>query len=171
MTALQGPRSDEERFPLLPTTRYVGWVALCLGALLAALGSGGWRLLGGGFAVALAVITLLVQARRPVLIVDDAGYRVEVAGRERFRVAWDEVRRVLRDRSESALYVDCGDGRRNLLVPPAGGYAFTFKNRARLVERIVARLPGQVQDVERLEQLGRPALPEGPGSGPAAKSG
>ena len=144
----------EARFMLLSTTRYVIWVAVGLGGLLAVLGpSLWWRGLSGAVALALLLLNWVVGRRRPVLIVDDAGYRVEVAGGERFRVGWDEVHRVLRDREEAALYLDCGDGKRNLLVPPAAGFAFTFSDRDRLVERILARVGDKVQDVERFDKL------------------
>ena len=118
-----------------------------------------WRGLSGGVAVGLLILTWVVSRRRPELIVDDTGYRVEVAGRERFRVGWGEVHRVLRDRSEAALYLDCGDGKRNLLVPPAAGFAFTFTDRAALVDRILARVGDKVQDVERFDKLPLAAAP------------
>lgn len=148
----------EGRFALLSTTRYVGWVAVATGGLLAALGpSLLWQVVSGGAALAVLLGTWAVGKRRPILIVDDAGYRVEVAGHERFRVLWSEVRRVLHDRSEAAVYVDCGDGRRNLLVPPAAGFAFTFSDRERLVTGILARLGDRVQEVERLDKQTLPA--------------
>ena len=148
----------EGRFTLLPTTRYVGWVAVATGGVLAALGpSLLWQALSGGAALAVLLATWAVGKRRPILIVDDAGYRVEVAGNERFRVLWSEVRRVLHDRSEAAVYVDCGDGRRNLLVPPAAGFAFTFSGRERLVQGILARLADKVEEVERLDKQSLPA--------------
>ncbi len=148
----------EARFTLLPTTRYVGWVAVATGAVLAALGpSLVWQIVSGGAALAVLLATWAVGKRRPILIVDDAGYRVEVAGNERFRVLWSEVRRVLHDRSEAAVYVDCGDGRRNLLVPPAAGFAFTFSDRERLVQGILARLGDKIQEVDRLDKHTLPA--------------
>ena len=160
-SALDG--GGEARFTLLPTTRYVSWVAVATGALLAVLApSLGWRVVGGGVALALLLLTWAVGRRRPVLILDGAGYRVEVAGRERLRVAWTEVRRVLCDRSEAALYLDCGDGKRNLLVPPAAGFAFTFSDRQRLSERILAIVGDKVEYVERLDKLPGPAAASGP---------
>lgn len=152
--------TGEERFTLLPTTRYVSWVAIATGVLLAALGpSLAWRLLCGGAALAVLLGNWAIGRRRPVLIIDETGYRVEVAGRERFRVLWAEVRRVLHDRSEAAVYVDCGDGRRNLLVPPAAGFAFTFSDRPHLTARILAKLSDKVQEVARLDKLALPAAP------------
>lgn len=153
-SALDSPGGGEARFTLLPTTRYVSWVAVATGALLAALApSLGWRVLCGAVALALLLLTWALGRRRPVLIVDAAGYRVEVAGRERLRVAWTEVRRVLCDRSEAALYLDCGDGKRNLLVPPAAGFAFTFSDRERLAQRILLLVGDKVEYVERLDKL------------------
>ena len=152
------PQGEETRYTLLPTTRYVSWVAVATGGLLAVMApSVLLRGLSGGMAVALMLLTWAVGRRRPVLILDDAGYRVQVGSRERFRVRWDEVHRVLRDRSEGAVYLDCGDGKRNLLVPPAAGFAFTFSDRVGLVERILTRVGDKVQDVERLDKLPAPA--------------
>jgi hypothetical protein len=151
------PPGESTQYTLLPTTRYVNWVAVAIGGVLAVLApSVLWRVLCGAVALALLLLTWVVGRRRPVLILDDSGYRVEVGGRERFRVRWDEVQRVLRDRSEAALYLDCGDGKRNLLVPPAAGFAFTFSDRLGLVERILGRVGDKVQDVERLDKLPAP---------------
>lgn len=155
--------AGEARFVLLSTTRYVNWVAVGMGALLAAVApSLLMRCVSGGVALALLILTWAVGRQRPVLLLSDTGYRVEVAGRERFRVAWNEVHRVLRDRGEAALYLDCGDGKRNLLVPPATGFAFTFTSRALLVERILSHVGDRVQDVDRFDKLPQntaPALP------------
>lgn len=156
--ALDVAAGAQARFTLLPTTRYVSWVAVATGALLAALApSLLWRLLCGGVALALLLLTWAVGRRRPVLVLDAVGYRVVVAGRERLRVAWTEVQRVLYDRSEAAVYVDCGDGPRNLLVPPAAGFAFTFSDREGLCARILAQVGDKVQEVDRLDKLPAPA--------------
>lgn len=157
------PPEGEERFTLLPTTRYVAWVAILIGAMLAALSPLAWaRLAGAGAALLLLAAQFLLRARRPVLVIDAGGYRVEVAGRARFSVRWEEVQRVLRDDSEQAMYIDCGDRRRNLLLPPRAGFAFTFTQRERLYSLLNALVGGRAQDVPRFDR----ALPAPERDGP-----
>lgn len=141
-----------QRHALLSTARYLLPGAVLCGALLALLAEGRpVRLAFAAGALLLLLLALLQRWRRPVLELDDAGYRVLVAGRPRLRVAWSEVRRVRVDRAEGALYVDCGDPRRNLLLPPTRGYAFTFSDRERLFARVLEAVPpAAVDEVESL---------------------
>ncbi|MCS6912283.1 MAG: hypothetical protein RMK29_16845 [Myxococcales bacterium] len=144
------------RCPLRASGRHLVPIAVAVGVLLGLWAAspaiqaafvGGAALLGG--------LELVLRRRQPVLIVDDQGYRVEVGGRLRLTVRWDEVRRVRYERSERALYVDCGDPARNLLVPPERGYAFTFANRERLVDAILAAVPTRVEEVTDLAGQGQ----------------
>ena len=99
-----------------------------------------------------AVLEALARARRPVLVCDAAGYRVEVAGRVRFAVPWSAVREVRLDRAEGAAYVDCGDKARNLLLPPERGYAFSYGDQAALLAAVLAAVPPErVREVQKLE--------------------
>src|SRR5579883_2844415 len=106
-----------ERFPLLPTTRWLVPIAIVVGLAGLALSDGRTpRLI---YAVGTALVALLwawSRWRRPVLIVDGAGYRVEVAGRLKLKVRFAEVRRARAVPAEQAMYVDCGDPARNLLL-------------------------------------------------------
>lgn len=149
---------DEQRFRLLPTTRFVLPVAVLLGALVAALGTATWMRVSS--AVAVVVLVLLDRAtarRRPVLVLSADGYRVEAGGKTRFFVPWSSVQRVLCDASEQALYVECGDRAKNLLLPPASGFAFTFERRAALYEAVRSAVPDRLQDVARLDAAVLPA--------------
>lgn len=147
---------------LLPTTRYVAWVAVVVGAAMAALSPLAWARGAGALAALLLILSqLILRARRPVLLVDESGYRVEVSGRIRFSVAWTEVRRVLRDPAEEAMYLDCGDRARNLLLPPRAGFAFTFTDRERLYLLLNSRVGRQAQDVPRFDRS-LPAAPPPP---------
>lgn len=143
----------EDRFTLLPTTRYVAWVAIGVGAGLAALSPLAWaRLAGAGAALLILGAQFILRARRPTLVIDAGGYRVEVGGRARFSVRWEEVQRVLRDAAEEAMYIDCGDPRRNLLLPPRAGFAFTFTQRERLYALLNSLVGGRAQDVPRFDR-------------------
>ena len=145
-----------ERFALIVTTRRVLPVAFVI-AMAGVVFSQPF-----GLRVACAVVALLAIAlwlwqwrAQPSLVVDDEGYAVEEHGREKLRVAWSEVKRVLADSAEHALYVDCGDRARNLLVPPRRGFGFRFERAAELYVRICERVPDRVEQVERLDGAGK----------------
>lgn len=138
------------RFPLLPTWRWLMPLAVMLGALgVAFAGANGPRVY---FLVATALVCLLwwVQAwRRPVLIVDDGGYRVRVRGRERLRVRWSEVRSARAVPDEHAMYLDCGDPARNLLLPQHG-YGFRFARQPELYALLATRFGDRLERVAKL---------------------
>lgn len=155
------------RFVLLPTTRYVAWVAIAIGALMAGFSPLWWaRAMGAGAAFLLLGSQFVLRSRRPVLILDDSGYRVEVTGKVRFSVRWEEVRRVLHDRAEEALYLDCsaapgsasgGDRKRNLFLPPRAGFAFTFTDRALLYRMLMEKVGDRVTEIPRFDRALPPA--------------
>ena len=141
------PETAPQRFVLLSTTRHLLPGAIFCGALVALLADGrGVRLAFAAGALLLLGIALLLRRRRPTLELDPEGYQVVVAGQRRFRVAWSEVKRVRVDRAEGALYVDCGDPARNLLLPPTRGYPFTFQDREVLFARVLASVPAALLD-------------------------
>ncbi len=108
-----------------------------------------------GAAIAAGLVAagwIWTQLSARTLVLDDDGYAIEAWGRERLRVHWREVERVRHEPKESALYVDCGDKARNLLVPPARGWGFRFADAAGLCARVLASVPaGRVVEVERLD--------------------
>ena len=109
------------------------------------------RIAFGVSALVVVGVTLLVRRARPQLVLDDSGYAVEELGREKLRVAWSEVVKVRADEAEHALYVDVGDPKRNLLVPPSSGYGFRFERAPELYARILQSVPAE--KVERVEPL------------------
>jgi len=141
------------RHPLIVGTRWLLPIAIVL-ALAAAAAAHGvrTRVIAGCFAL-LGVIAWWWQERhRPTLVLDDAGYAIEQQGKEKLRVAWSEVQTVRFDRREDAIYVDCGDKARNLLVPPRRGYGFRFADAAAVCARVVAAVPAErVVEVERID--------------------
>jgi hypothetical protein len=86
-----------------------------------------------------------------MVIIDENGYAVSERGREKLRVAWTEVKQVKADAAEHAVYVDCGDPARNLLVPPRRGFGFTFERTEELYARILDAVPDRVELVPRLD--------------------
>src|SRR5260370_9697306 len=106
-----------------------------------------------GFTIAFVIAILaIIQSRlQPVLILDDEGYAIQQGAKVLFRVAWSEVKKVRADGKEQALYIDCGDPARNLLVPPARGYGFRFADAPRIYARVLAAVADRVVQVERLD--------------------
>jgi hypothetical protein len=87
------------------------------------------------------------------VVVDDDGYAFEAGGREKLRVRWSDVKKVRHEPREQAVYVDCGDPARNLLVPPRRGFGFHVSDAATLCARVLASVPAEkVETVERLEK-------------------
>src|SRR5215470_17820761 len=116
------------RYPLVATTAWLLPLAVAVavvGVALAQTPVG--RLVAVWFALLGAAAWLWQRRQRPVLLLDDDGWAIEQRGREKVRVRWDEVKVVRLERREHALYVDCGDPTRNLLVPPRRGFGFRFE--------------------------------------------
>lgn len=152
-----------QRFALLSSTRYLLPVALLCALGLTLLGTGTVLRAGAVLAGALLVgLHLLSRRRRPILVIDDRGYAVEVAGQQRFFVPWTAVTRALHDPSEQALYLDCGDPARNLLLPPLAGFAFSFEHRDALYERLLSHIGDRIEVVPRLDAHLPPAPPPPP---------
>jgi hypothetical protein len=142
------------RHPLVATTAWLLplSVLLALAGMLAASATAA-RVASGLFALLGALAWLWQRRHRPMLVVDDAGWAIELLGAEKLRVRWDEVRQVRIEPREHALYVDCGDPARNLLVPPRRGFGFRFAAQEALCARILAAVPAdRVREVERLER-------------------
>jgi hypothetical protein len=140
------------RFPLIFTQRRILPLALAFALAGVVFADGPWtRGVSGTFALATAVAAWVQRRARPALVLDERGYAVEEHGREKLRVAWSEVVKVRADEEEHALYLDCGDPSRNLLVPPVRGYGFHFEHAEELYRRILEAVPDKVEPVARLD--------------------
>lgn len=142
----------EERFALVHTQRGVLLVAAAFavvgGAFIPSVAA---RL--ASLVLGLLVIAAFLFQRRlsPEVRVGPDGYRVIVGGRERFRVAWSEVVSVRAERGEPTVYVETGNGARNLFVPPRG-YGFRFERPEALCRRILAAVgESKTEWVERID--------------------
>jgi hypothetical protein len=141
-----------ERFRIVFAQARVLPVAVAIGAIGVVFAQAGWvRIAFGAMAVSMTVVGLVLGRARPEVVLDDDGYAVQEFGREKLRVAWSDVVKVRSDEKEHALYVDCGDPARNLLVPPRRGYGFRFARQEELYARILARVPAE--KIERVERL------------------
>jgi hypothetical protein len=146
-------RGDEvERFALLSTWRWLPWAAVVAGVLsaLALVGTPRWVCLGGTAFVLLAAAA--ARLARPVLVVDARGYRVEERGRVRLTVGFTEIARARAVPAEQAMYLDCGEPARNLLVPPRRGYGFRFERQGVLYARLARALGDRLEVVSSLER-------------------
>ena len=153
VTPPPGPAS----FVLLPATRPLLWVALA-----ATLAVAGWQALLHRFwallpCLLLVLLAVWLRARQRQVLVDDHGYRVLVGGKLRFSVAWTELTRALHAPTDRALYLDCGDARRNFFLPPPTGYGFTFSDRDTLYALLLAHLPADCTELPSLSALVAPA--------------
>lgn len=144
--------TGEEAFRLVHTQRGVlvvaGLFAVVGGAFIPSLAA---RL--ASLVLGLLVIAAFLYQRRlaPEVRVGPDGYRVIVAGRERFRVAWADVVRVRAERGEPTVYVETGDPGRNLFVPPRG-YGFRFENADELCRRVLAAVgESRTEFVDRID--------------------
>jgi hypothetical protein len=149
----------------------VRWVAIGVGVLLAALSHLPlWRVLGGTVALML-VLSWLWGRQRAFVYVLPEGYRVTTRHLD-FTVSWSELKRVLHDPTESALYLDCGNPARNLLVPPATGFAFTFARKQELYQQLLLAVGHLAQQVPRIDAQALPAVdsPPKPAAPPSEKS-
>ena len=148
---LPTPPTDEQRYELLSSWRAVVPLAILagVGATLALVGPARW--VCGGGAIVLAVLWFVGRTARPTLVVDGTGYRVEERGRERLCVSFAEVVGARAVPAEHAMYLDCGDRARNLLLPPRRGFGFRFERQSHLYVRLARALDGKLAIVERLE--------------------
>jgi hypothetical protein len=140
------------RHRIRPNGRFVLPMAVVVTLGLAVAGAHGIRLEALALAGAEAAAWGWMRLSARTLLLDDDGYAIEAHGRERFRVRWAEVTHVRHDPGEQAVYVDCGDKARNLLVPPAHGYGFHIADAAAATARVLASVPPErVETVARLE--------------------
>jgi hypothetical protein len=149
------------RFPLVSTWRWLvpAAVAMALVGLLAFPGLVP-RIVCGAAAALVALLWLDGRRRRPVLVVTDDGYQVEVGRRRKLEVSFADVLRVRAVPALQAMYLDCGDPARNLLVPPRRGYGFRFLEQEKLYVLLATRLADKLEVVAALETAPVPPSPE-----------
>jgi hypothetical protein len=127
------------------------------GAIAALAAAGGFiaiPLATGALGVVLGVAYLASPTWRIAVTIDDVGLTVASPRRERFRLAWDEIVRVVASPETSTCFVDGGTPERSLLVPGDGAPApYDIADRKALVEAILARVPAdKVQTVPSLDR-------------------
>jgi hypothetical protein len=154
--------SEARRFRFRPRYRGVAAVAMGVGAVTAAVSAvwGGFLvfpIVVGGSGLALGGAYLASPTWRYEVVVDDIGLAVVAGARDKLRVAWADIVRVVASPSTQTCFVDGGEPAKNLLVPGDGAPApYAIEDRAALYAAILARVPpDRVEEVESLEAVMR----------------
>jgi hypothetical protein len=122
------------------------------------LGFAALPLATGALGVVLGAAYLASPTWRIAVTIDDDGLTVGSPKRQRFRLAWHEIVRVIASPATSTCFVDGGAPERSLLVPGVGAPApYDITDRKALVEAILAHVPAdKVQIVGSLEAVDSP---------------
>jgi hypothetical protein len=149
-----------QRFRFRPRYRAMAIAAIGLGAAMLVLGlvRGGPPLLWstGGVGIILGTVYLLSPTWRLAVVVDDDALTLVATGdaQPRFRVAWNDVVKVVASPSTRTCFVDGGEPQRSLLVPGDGAPApYDIEDRGALYDQIVARVArDRIVEVDLLER-------------------
>jgi hypothetical protein len=147
-----------QTFQFRPRYRGLAWGSMGFGgsvaAIAAVLGFAVVPLVTGALGIALGAAYLASPTWRIAVTVDDEALTVGSPGRQRFRLPWTEVVRVVSSPSTSTCFVDGGSPDRSLLVPGDGAPApYDIADRAALYQAILARVPAdKVQTVSSLDK-------------------
>lgn len=147
-----------QRFRFVPRYRGLAIGALGLGGALgtvaiAALGAAFLPLATGAAGVALGAAYLMSPTWRLEVIVDDDALEVRSPRATKFRVAWQDIQRVVAATSSPTMFVDGGAPEKSLVVPGEGAPApYDIEDKARLCAAILAHVPAErVSKVDSLE--------------------
>jgi len=167
---MTAPRS----FTFRPRYRALAWTTVgvsgSIGGVAMLLGFAALPLVTGGLGVALGALYLASPTWRIAVTVDDEALTVGSPRKQRFRLPWAEVVRVVASPTTSSCFVDGGTPERSLLVPGDGAPApYDIANRPALVEAILAHVAAdKVQIVTTLEAAAAAATPAPPPAAPPA---
>jgi hypothetical protein len=111
----------------------------------------------GVLGMALGGAYLVLPMWRLAVTVDDTGLTVGSPAKQRFRLAWSDVVRVVASPTTKSCFVDGGAPEKSLLVPGDGAPApYDLEDRAALFDAIIAHVPAdRVETVETLEQASK----------------
>jgi len=149
-------------FRFRPRYRGIAWSSMGVGGSIAViasiLGFVAVPLATGVLGVALGAAYLASPTWRITVTLDDDGLTVGSPKRQRFRLAWRDVVRVIASPSTSTCFVDGGAPERSLLVPGEGAPApYDITDRPALVAAILAHVPAdKVQTVASLDSVDAP---------------
>lgn len=148
-----------QTFAFRPRYRVLAWstvgVSGAIGTVAMAAGFLTLPLVTSALGVALGVVYLRSPAWRIQVVVEDDALLVGPPDKPRFRLAWDDIVRVVASPTTSSCFVDGGAAERSLLVPGDGAPApYDIENRKALFAAILARVPAaKVETVTTLESF------------------
>ncbi len=146
-----------------PRYRGVAWVAIgvggSLGVVSATVGFLVAPLVTGALGVAAGVAYLVSPTWKLAVTTDDDGFAVGTPSRQRFRLAWSDVVRVVAAPEKATCFVDGGTPDKSLLVPGEGAAApYDIEDKRGLVDDILAHVAAD--KIERVASLADAAKPK-----------
>ena len=139
-----------------PRYRGVAWTSVGIGGAVGVVGATvgvlALPMITGGLGIAAGVAYLLSPTWRLAVTIDDDALTVGSPNKQRFRLPWRDVVRVVAAPEKSSCFVDGGAPERSLLVPGDGAPApYDIEDRNGLVAEILARVAAE--KVERVTSL------------------
>lgn len=143
-------------FRFRPRYRGVAWVAIgvggTVGAVAATIGFLALPIASGALAIAAGAAYLASPTWKLSVTVDDDALAVGSPTKQRFRLPWSDVKKVIAAPEKHTCFVDGGTPAQSLLVPGEGATApYDIENKAALVEEILARVAAD--KIERVASL------------------
>ena len=143
-----------------PRYRGVAFIAAAIGAIFVGISLIGVgialtaTLMVGVFGVVLALAYLGSPTWGLIVRASDQGLEVGTVKRQRFVLAWSDIKRVVASPTTHTCFVDGGSAERSLLVPGDGARApYWIENRDALFDAICANVdPARVQIVGTLDE-------------------
>jgi hypothetical protein len=153
-------------YRLRPRYRGVAWTSVGIGGALgvvgAAIGFLALPMITGGLGIAAGVAYLASPTWRLAVTIDDDALAVGSPGKQRFRLPWKDVVRVVAAPDKHSCFVDGGTPDKSLLVPGEGAPApYDIEDRAGLVDEILARVAAEKieRDTSLADAAKSPPLP------------
>jgi hypothetical protein len=146
-----------------PRFRGVAWTSIGVGGALGGVSIAAGFLLvpviTGAVGIAAGVAYLASPTWRIAVTVDDDALSVGSPAKQRFRLPWSDVKRVIAAPEKHTCFVDGGAPERSLLVPGEGAPApYDIENKQALVDEILARVASD--KIERVASLADAAKSE-----------
>lgn len=146
-----------------PRYRGVAWTSIGVGGALGGVAvAAGFLMLPfitGALGIAAGAAYLASPTWRLAITIDDEALTVASPVKQRFRLPWADVKRVIAAPEKHSCFVDGGAPENSLLVPGDGAPApYDIENKQALVEEILAHVASD--KVERVASLADAAKSE-----------
>ena len=154
--------AETKRFRFKPRFRGLAFGAVGLGSALGgvsiiALGAAMLPLATGFAGVALGAAYLLSPTWKLEVVIDDEALEVRSARGTKFRLPWNEVKRVVASQDTVTMFIDGGSPEKSLLVPGDGAPApYDLEDKAGLYGAVIAHVPeDKIDKVARLDTVAK----------------